>query len=53
MDVPDYLIINPLQIELFIPELKLDNEIDISEEKEKQLKYKIQQIDHKIILIEI
>ena len=51
MDDPDYLIINPLQIELFIPELKLDKEI--VKQKNKLLKYMIKQINHKLILVDV
>ena len=51
MDDPDYIIINPLQIVLFIPELKLDKKIE--KNKNKLLKYMIKQINHKLILVDV
>lgn len=64
MDQPDYLIINPLQIELFLNERKIKTEIEerfynkmeklknISL-KNKRIKSMIQKINHSIILIDI
>ena len=71
MDVPDYLIINPLQIELTLTNTKknLNNERELTEietrfynkiEKlknirlqNKRLRYWIQNINHRLILIDI
>ena len=64
MDQPNYLIINPLQIELFLNERKIKTEIEerfynkmdklknISL-KNKRIKSMIQKINHRIILIDI
>lgn len=64
MDQPNYLIINPLQIELFLNERKIKTEIEerfynkmeklknISL-KNKRIKSMIQKINHSVILIDI
>jgi len=72
MDEPDYLIINPLQIELNLVDNtneKIKNEKNLNEIEErlnnkmeklknislqnKQLKYIIQNINHRLILIDL
>lgn len=64
MDQPNYLIINPLQIELFLNERKIKTEIEdrfynkmeklknISL-KNKRIKSMIQKINNRVILIDI
>ena len=62
MDVPDYLIINPLRIELTLMNTKkINNEIELTEIEKlknislqnKRLKYMIRHINHRLILTDV